>query len=133
MWDWFTDEFVEVIDPDVNIESDDVLALWSHDPSEVLGRESNGSLVLTREEEGLRMELDLPDTQRGRDTWTLVQRGDINGMSFAFSINPGGEKWSFRQDPALCTITDMTIYEVSPVAFPAYPDTSVDARAQEHI
>lgn len=71
----------------------DILALVDHDPGKVLGRSASGSLILEEDQKGLRFELDLPDTQLGRDIASLAARHDIGGMSFGFNVPEGGDEW----------------------------------------
>jgi hypothetical protein len=108
----------------------DVRGLWNHDTALVLGRTTNGSLRLAEDGTGLAFELDLPDTTMGRDAYTLIARGDVSQMSFGFRLLPDGEEW--RIDDAgqyIRRLTKVDLLEISPVTFPAYPDTSVDTRA----
>ena len=87
--------FREVLEPGAFraalARKDDVRALFNHDPNKVLGRASSGTLTLDEDETGLRYTVTLPDTQDGRDLWTLVQRGDVSQSSFAFSVD--AEEW----------------------------------------
>lgn len=108
----------------------DVRALWNHDTGQVLGRTVNGSLRLEEDGTGLVFELSLPDTQMGRDAYTLIERGDVSQMSFGFRMLPDGEQW--RIDDAgqyIRRLTAVDLLEVSPVTFPAYTDTSVGVRS----
>lgn len=68
-----------------NVLDGDVLATFNHDRNQVLGRTASGTLRLSSDERGLAFDLDLPDTQLGRDTYELVRRGDLSGMSFSAS------------------------------------------------
>ena len=103
----------------------DVLALWNHDWSLVLGRTTSGSLRLFDEPTGLRFELDLdhrtPDGQRALGT---VDRGDVAGCSFA--MQPRVEEW---EDPGNVlphrTILEASIFEITLTPVPAYPQSSV--------
>jgi HK97 family phage prohead protease len=111
---------------------DDVRALFNHDANHVLGRTTSGTLRLTEDARGLRYEVDLPDTQTARDLWTSVQRGDVSQSSFAFSVD--AEEWAEPKAPMpLRVVRDVRLYDVSPVTYPAYNETSVAARsAAEH-
>ncbi|MFA7174931.1 MAG: HK97 family phage prohead protease [Kiritimatiellia bacterium] len=136
MRDWYGDEFVEQIAKDAFAESvraNRIKALWSHDASQVLGSTTNSTLRLTSDNTGLRFELDLPDTTVGRDAWESVKRGDVDGMSFGFRSKK--DKWS-REERGKDkrplyrrTVLDGELFEVSPVAFPAYPETDVSCRS----
>ena len=74
-------------------QAPDVVALFNHDTSLVVGRSTAGTLRLSEDETGLRYEIDVADTTTGRDLLTSVRRGDVNGSSFAFTVAPGGEEW----------------------------------------
>jgi len=107
----------------------DVRALVNHDPSQLLGRVSAGTLRLQEDSQGLAFEVDLPDTSTGRDLRVLVERGDITGASFAFQ--PGQMERSRAADGR--TIVTHTAFsalrDVSPVTYPAYESTDVALRA----
>lgn len=127
-------EFREVIAPGAFAESltrDDVRALWQHDTAQVLGRKSAGTLTLEEDERGLRVEIHPPDTQTGRDAVELIRRGDVDQMSFGFSVPPKGDSWHEEPDGTLVrTVHKAKLYEVSPVTFPAYPTTEIGMRSQ---
>ncbi len=106
----------------------DILALVDHDKGRVLGRTKTGSLRLQEDAQGLRFEIDIPDTSAGRDVLALATRGDLGGMSFGFTVNPSGDEW--RGDRR--TLREVTLHEVSVVqSFPAYGGTTVSARSRQ--
>lgn len=107
---------------------DDIRALWSHDSNQVLGRTKNGTLTLKEDDIGLAFTLSLPDTATGRDAFALISRGDVSGMSFGFV--PEDDEWLISPDgdSAIRTIKKAKLYEISPTAFPAYPQTTVNTR-----
>lgn len=111
----------------------DVRALWSHSPDKILGRESNKTLTLSEDALGLRFSLDLPDTQLGRDTLTSIQRRDITGMSFGFTVKEDAWTRGKNGDPHIRTLLKVNLFEISPVAFPAYPSTQVSARDADSL
>lgn len=110
------------------LKNSNVVALWNHNTDLVLGSERSRALRLEEDDKGLRFELELPDTQAGRDAATLVNRGDVDGMSFGFRVL--GQIWD-ESDPDMIvrTLTKIELHEISPTAFPAYPDTTVDTRS----
>ena len=107
----------------------DVRALFNHDPSLLLGRQSSGTLKLGVDAEGLEFEVpELPNTQAGRDVRELVDRGDITGASFGFV--PGEDEWSTREGMRVRTHTSVArLVDVSPVTFPAYEGAGVALRS----
>ncbi|OLN21898.1 peptidase U35 [Domibacillus antri] len=115
-----------------SLQKDDQRFLWSHDTSKVLGRTKNNTLRLVEDTIGLRFELALPNTTLGNDTYETIKRGDVDGVSFGFSILPGGEEIEEPDDDLMLrTVTKAKLLEVSAVAFPAYPDSEVSARGYD--
>lgn len=112
------------------IDKDDVRALYNHNPDFILGRNLAGTLKLAEDARGLAIEIDPPDTQIARDLLVSLDRGDINQMSFGFSVRPDGQNWA-KDDAGqvIRTLTRVRLYDVSPVTFPAYPQTDVASRA----
>lgn len=100
----------------------DVKFLWNHDSGEILGSTRAKTLALIEDERGLRVEGLLPNTSRGRDVAELLRRGDVDSMSFGFSVPAGGDDWS--KDGSQRTLKSVRLHEVSLVAFPAYPGTA---------
>lgn len=106
----------------------DARALVNHDPGQLLGRESNGTLRMAEDSLGLRVEIDLPDTQVGRDTAANVRRGDLDGMSFSFET--AADAWDRGTTPPTRTlIRCRRVHDVGPVTYPAYTDTRVALRS----
>lgn len=138
MRDWWGDTFVETIDKEAfkdSLASRNVVALWSHDTSQVLGNTKSSTLRLTNMETELRFEMDIPNTSAGNDAWELVQRGDVDGVSFGMRVTQ--ERWSSekRGDTRIYkrNILNAELYEISPVAFPAYPANEVSTRSLEEF
>jgi len=106
-------------------EMPDVRLLINHEGLP-LARTKNGTLTLTEDDRGLRFDAELADTQEARDIYTLVQRGDVDQMSFAFRVIR--QNWS--KDKSERTLTEVSLADgdVSVVTYPAYPTTSVEAR-----
>lgn len=105
----------------------DILGLVDHDQTKVLGRTRSGSLKLSEDSQGLSFELSLPETQSGRDVLALAERGDLGGMSFGFTVNKDGERWTGNRRE----LRSVNLVEISVVsAWPAYPETTVNPRAK---
>lgn len=119
-----------------SLMNDDQRFLFSHDTAKVLGRTKNKTLTLEEDNIGLRFDLELPDTTLGDDTYKSIKRGDIDGVSFGFQ-KIIDEYEEFENDVTLRTVTKAKLLEVSVVAFPAYPDSTVSARGydpyKEHV
>lgn len=115
------------------IANDDVVALFNHDANHVLGRRSAGTLTLSEDEQGLAIEIEPPDTQLGRDLVTSIRRGDVSGMSFGFRVAKNDQTWE-RSDPTpVRTLKKVQLLDVSPVTFPAYPQTDVAMRSLQEF
>lgn len=129
------DQFVEEVAPGAfrsSLAGNDVLALFNHNPGAILGRMSNLTLSLSEDGKGLAFVLDLPETTHGRDTIELVKRGDVLGMSFGFVAR--ADEWDLpRTGLPRRKLMDVDLYEVSVVAMPAYPDTSVAPAADRSV
>ncbi len=111
-----------------NADMSDVRGLFNHDPNLVLGRTTTDTLELEVTSKGLRYEIKLPDTQTIRDlVLEPIKRGDVDQSSFGFIVAPGGSSFDEDEEGRLIrTITEFQrIFDVSPVTFPAYQDTTV--------
>jgi HK97 family phage prohead protease len=130
--------FVERIDPaafDASLKGGkrDIRALFDHSTDKLLGRQSNGTLALSVDERGLRVEIDPPDgVSYVNDIRKLIARGDINQMSFGFYTDE--DSWDFGTDGlAIRTLKKVTLVEVSIVSIPAYNDTSIGLRRLQEV
>jgi HK97 family phage prohead protease len=113
------------------LETDpDTRLLVNHDGLP-LARTASGTLLLEVDDEGLGWDADLPDTTLGRDVPVLLDRGDLNQMSFRFRVAPGGSVWTIdadgRERRTITAIASMP--EISIVTFPAYQATSAGRRS----
>lgn len=127
--------FRERIAPDATIEYDDVVAKFNHDNNFVLGRLSSGTLKLNRDERGISMENDPPDTQWARDLLVSMRRGDIKQQSFAFRVadRKTGQEWEERDGMLWRTLKHIKISDVSVVTDPAYSKTDAQVRSLSEI
>lgn len=128
--------FVERVAPGAFTDSlgvDDVRALFNHDPNIILGRNKAGTLRLEEDDTGLAVEIDPPDTQAARDLLISMERGDITQMSFGFTTIQDTWTYDRASELTLRTLNKVQLFDVSPVTYPAYPDTDVSVRALEEI
>ena len=110
-----------------SLESADVRGLINHDPNLVLGRTRAGTLELREDERGLAFTLYPPDTAAARDLLVSMERGDVDQMSFGFETVR--DRWETDDRGALRHLLEAQLFDVSVVTFPAYPQTSAEARA----
>src|SRR5262245_47373863 len=121
--------FREIILPGAfknTIKNADVRALWNHDPNFVLGRNKNGTLTLREDKVGLVSEIDFPETTFARDIFQSIKRGDVDQMSFGFRTVT--DNWRMEKGETVRELVEVQLFDVSPVTFPAYPQTDVAAR-----
>lgn len=131
----FAEGMTESIDPHAfdNTLEDDIRALGDHDTRLVLGRTTNGTLKLNVDEVGLfgTVSINPKDTQ-AMDMYQRIKRGDVSQCSFGFEILD--EEASYREDgSAHFLIKSVKLWEVSPVTFPAYSATSINATRSKGI
>jgi len=104
----------------------------NHDTTQVLASKRAGTLRLSEDSYGLRVEADLPDTTAGRDMAFLIKRGDVADMSIGFSVPRGGDSWS--DDGATRELREVRLHEVSIVTgFPAYAATTASVRSLDGL
>jgi hypothetical protein len=112
------------------ISTADCRALMNHDPNLILGRTSAGTCRLFDDARGLRFEVDAPDTSAGRDAMVSIERRDITGCSFDFTVDVDQWDWSGAV-PIRTLMVCRDLFDVGPVVYPAYEATSVSARSIE--
>lgn len=104
----------------------------NHDSTMLLATTRAKTLRLEEDERGLKVDADLPDTTVGRDLSTLIKRGDVDSMSFGFSVPARGDQWS--DDGNVRELKEVKLYEVSVVTgFPAYAATSASVRSVDTL
>jgi HK97 family phage prohead protease len=121
--------FIETIEPGAFRKSlrsrNDVKLLVNHDTGRVLASSRAGTMKLFEDEVGLRVEASLPNTTDGRDMAELLKRGDLNKMSFGFSVM----KDSWNSDMTQRTLKSVKLFETSIVSYPAYSQTEAMVRS----
>lgn len=109
---------------------DDIRCLINHDTRLVLGRTKAGTLTLSVDDKGLWGEVKINRAdQDAMNLYERVKRGDVDQCSFGFDIL--SEEYEEGNGAVHWTIKKVKLYEVSVVTFPAYEDTSVNARKQD--
>lgn len=111
---------------------DDIHALYNHDYGNVIGRMKAGTLSLSEDERGLRVEITPPNTQLARDLVENIRAGNIDQMSFAFDMEGGRQSWDETDETPLRSIEQVgSLWEVSVVPRGAYPTTEIGLRSLE--
>jgi uncharacterized protein len=129
--------FIERIAPGAFAKSlrarkQDIKLYVNHNSDMVLASRRSGSLRLSEDSIGLRVEADLPDTSYARDLKDLMQRGIVDKMSFGFQVDKRGDSWN--EDGTERTLTSVRLFEVSVVTgFPAYEATQAAVRSLEKL
>jgi HK97 family phage prohead protease len=128
--------FDEVIEPGAFTEAlktSDIRALFNHDPNYILARSTSGTLEVTEDNKGLFYRFNVPDTNFGNDFLEMLRRGDVSQSSFAFTVQK--QRWEEEKmgdESKYKRVIEQVeqIYDVSPVTYPAYPETTVSARSK---
>ena len=128
--------FIERIMPGAFSKSlkskNNVRMYMNHDSSMLLATTRAKTLRLSEDSKGLFVDASLPDTSIGRDLSVLMQRGDVNSMSFGFTVPSGGDMWS--DDGQSRELRQIKLYEVSVVTgFPAYAATTAAVRSLDAL
>lgn len=130
---WYT-EVIEAGAFDDAIKISDCRALFNHDPDHLLARQSSGTLTLAIDANGLTYEFSSPNTTTGNDILEMIGRGDLRESSFAFTIEEQvweetqtDDGWEYKR--IIKKVKEL--YDVAPVTYPAYKDTTVAKRSFE--
>lgn len=142
--------FVEIIEPGFfdNVLEDDVRSLFNHDPNLILGRTASKTLEVKQDDSGIFQRtyppvVDPEATTYAKDLMVSIKRGDITQQSFAFRVK---SKWNGDEEDGYTweTVGDLIVrrllkggckrlYDVSPVTYPAYPQTDVSAQVRSQF
>lgn len=126
----------EVIDKNAFDETDTSNCFFKYNHSDevmVMGRTKNGTLRLEKRDDGIWIEDDLPNTTAGRDLFELIKRGDIDKMSFAFTIDAEERDESVPGEVTYRVTKIGKLYDVAAVPLPAYEDTQLYARRRQDV
>lgn len=135
--EWSGWKYMEVIDRNAfdGADMSDTVFKYNHgDIAMVLARASNNTLTMNTDDKGLRISADIIDTNNGTDVYKLIKRGDLNKMSFSFTVKNERSESDRENKIYTRTITAFDkIYDVAVVDFPAYDGTSIQARSKEYF
>lgn len=126
---WFTEKIARGALS--NADMSDVRILFNHDPNMVIARTASGTASVGMDDTGMYYRASIPNSPFGQNLLESLKRGDITQSSWAFTIREKGDKWEYREgigDVRTITAVD-TVFDASPVTYPANPDTSVAARS----
>jgi len=122
---------------DALLRAEQVL-LWNHDSSKPMAARKNNTLTVREDVNGVYIEADISGTVWGRDGYEAINSGLVDKMSFGFYIGEDGyTEERFVENGKRCCKRSIKkidrIVDFSPVTYPAYPDTDVQARDVESI
>jgi HK97 family phage prohead protease len=136
---WFEEEIMRGALDETDLT--DVRFLVNHNTDMIplaRSRRNNGNstMQMTVDSEGLflnKVSLDVENNADAKALYSAVERGDLDGMSFMFSVDE--DVWDYTNpDYPKRTITKIgSVVEVSAVTFPAYDSTFIDARSNEAL
>ena len=135
--EWSGWKYMEVIDRNAfnGADMNDTVFKYNHgDVAMILARTSNNTLTMNTDDKGLRISADIIDTNNGTDVYKLIKRGDLNKMSFAFTVE--SERTEVDKENKIYTRTIIVfdkIYDVAVVDFSAYDGISMQARSKEYF
>lgn len=91
---------------------------------------ANSTMQMSVDDEGMaiRVDLDVENNTEARNLYSAVSRGDISGMSFMFSVDEQDWEDVESEHPTRTILKLGKVFEVSAVTFPAYEQTSIQAR-----
>jgi HK97 family phage prohead protease len=126
-------EYWEVIDPDAFRDCDmsDVVMLYNHE-GRVYSRTSNNTLIVEPQLHGLFVASDLGSTSGSRGMFEDIAAGLITRMSWSFI--PVWDEIEEIYDEGERKLTSIIhrvskVFDVSPVSYPADPNTEISARS----
>jgi HK97 family phage prohead protease len=128
---WYDEEMTS--DVFASADMNDVVALFNHDANMVLARTKSGTLKLNLTGNALEYSFEAPNTTLGNDLLEMVKRGDVYQSSFAFSVEKEDWQENMGGKPKRIIRSIKKVYDVSPVTYPANPDTMVAKRSYEEV
>jgi len=130
---WFREKVSKGAATPAFARSDEIF-LFNHDSNIPLARKSNGTLEVSEDDHGVKIKADLSRSSAGPGVYNDIKNGLITGMSFAFQIER--EEWT-NGDETTLDMRDIKefkqIFDYSPVTYPQYSQTEIQARSAEEI
>ena len=128
--------FIEVIREGAFDETDfsNTVANINHDDNKLLARNKSNTLQLSIDERGLKYTFEIPDTQLGRDTGIMIERGDYFESSFRFIEDKSKTEWK-RIDGQLYKYINriLKVNDISIVTNGAYTSTDISVKELEQV
>lgn len=119
--------FKERIRPGAFTLETDLVALWDHDSSKVLGRVSAGTMDVRSDTTGIDFTAYPPNTTWAQDLRESMSRGDIRGCSFRMYVDE--DKWYVQDGQVYRDVLKARVNELTITSMPAYPETTAEARS----
>lgn len=114
------------------VNLNDTHLYYQHNPDKILANTKSGTMNLSITDKGLYFRAAMADTQLGIDTYKLIKRGDLNAMSFGFTVDK--DSWNVTTSPEVRTVTKIdTLSEISIVSRPAYEQSYVNTRSESFL
>lgn len=115
---------------DRTLREDDIRSTYNHDLNQLLGRTKSGTLALRTDDAGLHYEVSPSTTRVYQDVSEMIARGDVDGASVWMQVT--SETWRVDdEEREIREINEVRLFEVGPVADPAYKGTSAENRFAE--
>lgn len=125
-----TGSYTEVIKRNAldGVKFNDTRLLVSHDHNRLPLAKSPKTMDIWKDDAGMHFRAKLANTEEARSVYESIKRGDMSGVSFGFTVSDGSR---YDVETRTRTITKIDkVLEFSVVNFPAYSETSVEARSQ---
>jgi HK97 family phage prohead protease len=118
------------------LKRSDEMVLWDHETDQPMARKKNETLEVKEDEKGVFIRADVSKTVWGRNGYEAILNDIVDKMSFAFNIARGGDNWYWEEiDGVEIEVREIIqfqeIFDYSPVSYPAYKETVVNARNKE--
>jgi HK97 family phage prohead protease len=130
IWGYFQERFRKGAFANHLKSNPDVIGDWQHDMAEIMGRTAANTLTVEEDDIGLKYEIDPPSWAEKHIE--SIERGDVTGSSFIFRAIK--TEWDdSNPDMEIRTVIEAELIEVSPVTFPAYPQSEAGVRSAQRV